>query len=178
MESPIINPANIDDGRIIPNMRNTVDEGTFQNLIRHRLEVGDIIFGRRGEMGRCALITEREEGWLCGTGSLIVRFDTRVFFPAYACLQLALEGLKKWLVLQSVGSTMDNLNTGILSDIPICMPPTLQEQRKIAEHLDRETTRIDGIIQTVQSQIERLREYRQAVISAAVTGKIAPKSAG
>ena len=75
------------------------------------------------------------------------------------------------------GSTFRELSTTNLQSVPIPVPP-LEEQREIAEHLDRETTRIDGIVQTVQSQIERLREYRQAVISAAVTGKIAPESAG
>ena len=53
----------------------------------------------------------------------------------------------------------------------LCIP-SLIEQETIADFLDRETTKIDGIIKKVETQIEKLQEYRQALISNAVTGKI------
>ena len=48
----------------------------------------------------------------------------------------------------------------------------LPEQRSIAAFLDRETSRIDDLIAKVNDSVELLREYRTALISAAVTGKI------
>jgi type I restriction enzyme S subunit len=48
----------------------------------------------------------------------------------------------------------------------------LNEQRAIADYLDRETAKIDQLIATVEPAIERLQEYRSALITAAVTGKI------
>jgi type I restriction enzyme S subunit len=66
---------------------------------------------------------------------------------------------------------MDNLNTSILSRLPVSIPP-LQEQRTIAAYLDRETAKIDALIDKAEAMIERLQEYRTALISAAVTGKI------
>ncbi|MEX2582456.1 MAG: hypothetical protein WD766_04255, partial [Gemmatimonadota bacterium] len=53
----------------------------------------------------------------------------------------------------------------------ICVPP-LDEQRAIADFLDRETAKIDTLVAKVESAIERLQEYRTALITAAVTGKI------
>ena len=50
--------------------------------------------------------------------------------------------------------------------------PKLAEQRAIAEYLDRETAKIDALVAKVQEAIERLKELRSALISAAVTGKI------
>ena len=50
--------------------------------------------------------------------------------------------------------------------------PPLVEQRAIADYLDRETTKIDRMVEKVEAAIERLREYRSALITAAVTGKI------
>lgn len=50
--------------------------------------------------------------------------------------------------------------------------PLLPEQTAIAAYLDRETTKIDRLVEKVEAAIERLREYRTALITAAVTGKI------
>lgn len=65
---------------------------------------------------------------------------------------------------------------GISSAICLCSFP-LVEQRAIASFLDQETELIDGLIEKVRTSIEKLREYRTALISAAVTGKIDVKGA-
>ena len=72
---------------------------------------------------------------------------------------------------------MDNLNTQILSGVPLPIPP-MGEQRGIAAFLDRETGRIDALVAKVQEAIEQLQEYRAALISAAVTGKIDVRGEG
>lgn len=53
----------------------------------------------------------------------------------------------------------------------------VEEQARIADHIDRETTRIDGLISTTNRSIELLKEKRSALITAAVTGKIDVRSA-
>lgn len=168
---PVINPANIEDGRIIPNLKCTVDRQVFDCLSRHRLDEGDIVFARRGEMGRCALVSKVEDGWLCGTGCLRVRPDTERAYPPFLSLRLSAKGAKDWFVLESVGSTMENLNTEIIGEIPVAAP-NVDEQRRIAEEIAAVSCRVDIIIVKNQEAIEKLREYRTALISAAVTGKI------
>jgi type I restriction enzyme S subunit len=69
------------------------------------------------------------------------------------------------------GSTRDKLTQDDMNAIPIATPPHA-EQRAIARFLDRETAKIDTMIATVETAIERLQEYRTALITAAVTGKI------
>jgi len=59
----------------------------------------------------------------------------------------------------------------VIENLPVPLP-TLPEQQAIAVFLDRETAKIDELSAKVQTAIERLREYRTALISAAVTGKI------
>ncbi len=66
---------------------------------------------------------------------------------------------------------MQNLNTSIIGRIPIVVPPTA-EQEAIATFLDHETTRIDALVAKVREAIDRLKELRTALVSAAVTGKI------
>lgn len=69
------------------------------------------------------------------------------------------------------GEARDGLNLEILGSIP-CLKVPLSEQKAIAEYLDVETAIIDALVAKVETAIERLREYRSALISAAVTGKI------
>lgn len=64
-----------------------------------------------------------------------------------------------------------SINEGQLREIPVPVPPD-REQQAIAAFLDLETARIDALIEKVEKSIELLREYRTALISAAVTGKI------
>jgi type I restriction enzyme S subunit len=71
----------------------------------------------------------------------------------------------------SVGAIQEHYNTGTLAELRVPGIP-LSEQRAIAAFLDRETARIDALVAKVRDAIERLKELRTALISAAVTGKI------
>ncbi|MGA9070993.1 MAG: hypothetical protein WB424_12100, partial [Terracidiphilus sp.] len=75
---PVINPASIQNERLIPIEKMAVGPTTLERLATFKLHKGDIVMARRGEMGRCAVVTEREDGWLCGTGSLILRLASCV----------------------------------------------------------------------------------------------------
>jgi len=67
--------------------------------------------------------------------------------------------------------TQQNIGMGVLSNLRLVLPP-LGEQEAITEYLNRETSKLDALIAKVGEAIERLKEYRTALISAAVTGKI------
>jgi len=69
------------------------------------------------------------------------------------------------------GAIMHGLNSSLVKSVLLIVPP-LPEQRAIADYLDRETARIDALMGKVEEAMERLKEYRTALISAAVTGKI------
>lgn len=171
---PVINPSHLIQGRIIPDNKVTIDQQTCERLSRHSIHANDIIFARRGEMGRCALVTKNEAGWLCGTGSLLFRPNTNRSYPAYHSFVLASKGIKEWLKLRSVGSTMDNLNTEILGEIPLPMPP-LNEQESIHEFIGKESMRFEKLTNNIKQQIEKLKELRKITINDAVTGKVKVK---
>ena len=73
----------------------------------------------------------------------------------------------------ATGATFRALNLEPLSRTQICIPPE-EEQPQIATFLDRETARIDALIETKQRQIELLQEKRAALISHAVTKGLDP----
>lgn len=86
-----------------------------------------------------------------------------VYFAAYS-VKLNLRSIKQTTGIQ-------NLDAEAYFDEFAPLPP-LAEQRAIVAYLDQETSQIDTLVATIRTQIERLRVYRQALISAAVTGKI------
>ena len=174
-EIPVINPSNIVNGRIVPDWEITVDSVKADSLARHRFRKGDIVFARRGEMGRCAPIGDAEVGWLCGTGSMLVRLKEHRLLPRFASLLLSQAGVKDTLSLESVGATMDNLNTRILAKIRIPVPP-LPDQWAILTFLDRETAKIDRLMAVRQKQVECLQEQRTAVIHHAVIKGLDPQA--
>lgn len=81
-----------------------------------------------------ALIRKREEGWLCGTGCLRIRLGQGIADPNFVSFYLGHPAVKNWIVQHAIGATMPNLNTSILSSLPIILPP-LPEQRAIARIL-------------------------------------------
>ena len=169
--TPVINPVHMRDGTIVEDPRCTVSEVVADRLSSYRLGLHDIVFSRRGDLGRCALVHSRETGWLCGTGSIRVRIDYRDIEPEFLIRALQVRRVGEYLSLVSVGATMANLNTGILKSIPLLVPP-IQEQRDLLECIGRRSRTIGAEIVRARRQIELLQEYRTKLIADVVTGKL------
>jgi type I restriction enzyme, S subunit len=126
-------PVNIGENRIIAEGIARIRIADAERLKRYRLRTGDIVYSRRGDIEKCALVRQAQDGWLCGTGCLRVRLGNGTD-PRFVSYYLADDKAKAWLVGRAVGATMPNLNTAILSDLPICCPP-LVAQHAIVEVL-------------------------------------------
>lgn len=132
---PLINPSHMVNGKIIEDKEITVSMSKANQLDGYRIKSGDVVMARRGEMGRCALVTERENNWLCGTGSFVLKFSAEVN-RQYILLMFQSKWVRGYLSGSSVGSTMVNLNHGILNKLPIMLPPP-QEQSRVILIVDR-----------------------------------------
>ncbi len=120
---PVVMPKDISGRRVSTESVARVGAADVERLSRHKLQNGDIVFSRRGDVERHALITEREVGWLCGTGCLLVRPGSAWQSPGFLSLLLDAPRARTWLVQHAVGATMPNLNTSILSSVPLVLPP-------------------------------------------------------
>ncbi|MCL2524444.1 MAG: restriction endonuclease subunit S [Betaproteobacteria bacterium] len=161
---PVINPMHIDDGTIVPSETMTVSAQTANALSDFKLKSGEIVIGRRGDMGRCAVIREGQAGWLCGTGSMIIR-------PADAnadYLQRILSSRRVITAIEnaSVGTTMVNLNQGTLSGLKIQFPP-LPEQTAIATALSD----MDALLGGLDRLIAKKRAIKQATMQQLLTAQ-------
>lgn len=154
--TPVVMPKDLVAGHISVESIARVSENHVNRLSRHKIEVGDILYSRRGDVGRCAFAREVEQGWLCGTGCLRVTIDKSKAIPKFVFYQLQKDDTVGWVEKHAIGATMLNLNTSILSKIPIEMP-TLAEQKAIVDILSA----YDDLIENNKKQIKLLEEAAQ-----------------
>lgn len=153
---PVVMPKDLINGKISEDSIARVGSDHVNRLSRHKIEAGDILYSRRGDVGRCAYATEHEAGWLCGTGCILVTVDSSKADSKYIFYRLQMPETVGWVVNHAVGSTMLNLNTTILSGIPLKLP-SLKEQKSIVQILSA----YDDIIENNRKQIKLLEETAQ-----------------
>lgn len=154
--TPVVMPKDLIDGKISEQSIARVSQDHVQRLNRHIIQTGDILYSRRGDVGRCAFATEHEKGWLCGTGCLRVTTDVTIADSKFVFYQLQQPEVVGWVEKHAVGATMLNLNTTILSNIPLLLPP-IETQRQIADILSA----YDNLIENNRKQIKLLEEAAQ-----------------
>lgn len=153
---PVVMPKDLVNGKITEESIARVSSEHVNRLSRHKIEIGDILYSRRGDVGKCAYATEREKGWLCGTGCLRVTIDSTKADSKYIFYRLLTPETIGWVEKHAIGATMLNLNTSILSNIPLLVP-SIKEQHKIVSILSA----YDDLIENNQKQIKLLEEAAQ-----------------
>ena len=173
---PLINPMHIDMEKAIitPSDNARISPETAERLSAYKLSIGDIVIARRGEMGRAAIITEKEQGWLCGTGSFFLHFSS-LFFNDYFINFIHTPYSKKQLGGTAVGTTMCNLNHKILSDLLIPIPP-LTEQKRIVSQIEVLFAEVDKIDKDSADLESALSLAKQKVLDLAIRGKLVPQN--
>jgi type I restriction enzyme, S subunit len=127
---PVVMPQDIVDGDFADVHIVRIPPWKAEELRRHRLKLGDLIFARRGDLSRCAVVTEREVGWLCGTGCLLMRFKQAILSPSWVSLAYRHDFGQRQIAARAVGTTMVNLNTTLLAHLVFAFPPK-EEQENI-----------------------------------------------
>lgn len=164
---PVVMPQDLAGRRVQVDKIARVGDADANRLIRHQVKRGDIVFSRRGDVGRHALVGEREVGWLCGTGCLLVRPGQS--WPSFTYLSLALDRAvaKEWLLRHAVGATMPNLNTGILSAVPIMRPDDC-----ILHAFDTIVCALDDRISHGHAHVRTLVDLRDTLLPRLIAGQL------
>ena len=134
--TPVVMPQDLIDGRISTRSIAKVGQSHVLRMPQHVLRRGDIVFSRRGDVARFAIVNEREEGWICGTGCLRIRLNSHEVLSDYLRHFLSLSSTKAWLEHHSRGVTMANTNTSTLRELPLRYP-SVDVQRRICSILDK-----------------------------------------
>lgn len=132
----LINPSHIVDGLIQPDEDLSLSDEKYNELAPYQLRINDVVLGRRGEMGRCAVV--HEEGYFCGTGSLIIR-PNKAVAPYFLQKIISYPSFRREIEGVAVGVTMQNLNVPIVSNFKIPLLPYNMQERylQLVENTDK-----------------------------------------
>jgi len=172
---PLVNPANIEGNQIVPDFNKTVDQDVLSRLQAYTLRENDIIVGRRGEIGRCAVVQKEQSGWLCGTGCFFIQ-PSEYINSVFLAHLLRSTTYRSKLEALSTGATMKNLSNQSLSNLVIALPK-LDKQNQIINKLDNlsiETQRLEAIY---QQKLAALNELKQTILQKAFTGELTADTA-
>jgi type I restriction enzyme S subunit len=121
-------------------------------------------------MGRCAVVQAEQEGWLCGSGSMVLRPIKQVL-PEYLQIFLSSPATVDSLEENSVGTTMSNLNQKILLDLEMFVP-SLNDQRTIIKRIEQLLKYANGLEKASQAAGQQLDKLEQAALSKAFRGEL------
>ena len=153
----LVNPSHIIDGKVVIDNKLTVSDEKYAELSAYHLQVGDVVLGRRGEMGRCAVVSDH--GLLCGTGSLLIRSKGEVTAD-YIQKIISFPSFKKTIEDMAVGQTMPNLNVPIVSNFQIIKPP-IQVQKDyytFVEQADKSKAAVQKALDEAQLLFDSLMQ--------------------
>ena len=161
---PYIGLENIESwtGKLIQSEEPMISDG--QSTL---FDPGDVLFGKLRPY--LAKVIQAQASGICSSELLVLRpVDIT---PDFLVNYILNRDFIQTVDASTYGTKMPRANWEFIGNLPILVPP-LSEQHAIAAFLDRETTQVDALIHILTQQIEKLHEYRTALISAAVTGKI------
>lgn len=151
---------------------NYVTQEKFDELKAFEVFSGDLLITTRGTIGRCAIVPPDTEIGILHPCLMRMQFDSRRASPRYVALLIQGSNLvRDQLKVMSNATTIEVIYSETLKAVAIPIPP-VEEQETILQYLDRETGNLDILHTNVETAIEKLKEYRAALITDAVTGKI------
>ncbi len=170
---PSIMPSDLRDNRIDTSSVARIRGQDAERLSVYRVQSGDVVYSRRGDVERRSLIRCAEDGWLCGTGCLRVRFGPRGINPFFGASHLGTLESRAWVVRHAVGATMPNLNTSILGALPMQVPPPALQARfaEIVGPWDEQGTRS-------LEQSRTLSTLRDTLLPRLLSGELTTKPLG
>ena len=164
---PIITVEHLGENEILHDNLPLVGAEDYRRLQRYHLRVGDLVFSRVGAIDRCAFVSEDEEGWLYSGRCLRVRTGTGAIKPRFLSYQLNSYPCRRWIVNHSVGSTMYCLNTSILSQVPVLIPPP-DEQDSLATILSTH----DQVLRSEEQMLAKLCATKSGLMTDLLTGRV------
>jgi len=168
---PLITAKNIKHGIINFDLsQEFIREEDYNDwMVRGLPEIGDVLVTTEAPLGESAQIVDTRAA--LAQRIILLKADKQQITNDYLKYSFAAGSGQGELWSRATGSTAIGIKAYHLRDILVPVPP-IEEQEAITAHVDCETAKLDALIAKAQQMIGRLQEYRTALISAAVTGKV------
>lgn len=168
-EVPFIYGSEVSPGKIDVSTARRISHRSNKILAKSRLRAGDLVCVRVGDPGVTAVVPQELEGMNCGSVMIIRRAEA--FDSHWLCHTMNSPAGRHNIWLVAYGAAQKQYNIGHAVDFVYPFPPRL-EQEEIALHLSKAEEHFSNATTHILAQVLRLQEYRQALITAAVTGQI------
>ena len=157
---PLVNPVHMKNFKIVADVEFTISKEKACELENYMLQNNDVVFARRGDIGRCAIVSEKEQGYLCGTGSLFVRFIENIesIFIMYIVRS---ESFSEHLISKAKGATMLNINSSTIADLCIPLPPLPLQQlfAQRIEQIEKQKAEVQKAIADLETLLASRMQY-------------------
>lgn len=140
---------------------------TYNRLSKYNLAENDLVFARKGNVERSALIPRTKTKYFLGSDGICLRVITKNLLSQYLFYAIQSNTVRSFLIQNAYGTTMAGLNENILSSIPLFLPVDIDEQSAIAEALSD----VDSLISSLQKLIEKKKAIKQGAMQELLTGK-------
>jgi type I restriction enzyme S subunit len=171
---PILAVGNVQSGWLdLENARvDHVTEAKAAELSDYRVCAGDVLFTRSGTIGRSTVVPRSAVGWLMSYHLLRVRADERLVNPQYLYFVFSgCEKSRRYTNESVIGTTRPGVNTQILKNMPVPLPPRIEQDRIVAK-----SEEFRSKIYSARDHLSRvptiLKRFRQAVLAAACSGRL------
>lgn len=152
--------------------RRFITEEKFKEMSAYELFPGDITISMMGTIGKCKVIPKGIVRGIMDSHLIRIRTNKNIIVSEF--LQILIDSsyyVYNQLINQSKGSIMNGLNSTIIKNIIIALP-NICEQVEILNYVKRKNKEISIIVENIENQTVKLKQYKQSLISEAVTGKI------
>jgi len=153
--------------------RRYISPEKFSSMEVYKVSSNDVLITMMGTSGKCRIVPPAIQEGIIDSHLLRMRTNDLVEPKFFETLLNETAPIEYQISIGGKGSIMHGLNSGIVKDLVLPVPPK-PEQTAIANFLDRETAKIDTLIDKQEQLIKLLEEKRQAVISHAVTKGLNP----
>lgn len=151
---------------------NYISVEKYAELKAFTIERGDVLVTTRGTIGRCSLFPDNAEEGILHPCLMRVQSNQCILLREYLAMLIQDGGIVQLqLSLMSNSTTIEVIYSESLKSVLTPVPP-IDAQKVILSKIKDDTARLELLTRKVNESIERLREYRTTLISAAVTGKI------
>jgi type I restriction enzyme S subunit len=156
--------------------RRYITEEKYRDLARYRVHPGDVLITIMGTCGRCAVVPDDIPVAINTKHLCCITVDRKKCLPDYLHRYFLHDPqARAYLTAQAKGSIMAGLNMGIISALPVRLPP-LEQQARIVERFENLQAECDRLASTQTQKLAALDELKKSLLQQAFTGALTAKS--